>query len=190
MKLEYPPPFPAPGFGAAEIVAQEKVVLQTLGFDLHVPTVFWFTSAYLCVAGYEDDCPTRLIAQFFADLLLLDPETQHIRASVVAQACVVLGVYFAQRAIPGAQDLEQLCDTALAQWMQLRSLVVSGEAKENVEMQMCLQRLVYVVTTARRDWKLAELQAVEVRHSPTALKLSYPSVWPTFLDKYLVRAAR
>ena len=39
------------------------------------------------------------------------------------------------------------------------------------------------MTVARREWKLEELQAVEARHSPAALKLSYPSTWPTFLIK-------
>jgi len=193
MKDEYPPSF-APAsdrtFGAVEIVAQEKTVLKTLGFDMHVPTVFWFTSTYLCIAGFEEDGPARLISQFLADLALLDAEMQTMRASIVAQACVVLGVYFSTRSVPGASvrtDHEQMCDDALAQWMLVRDLVRSDEAKEGVEMQMCWIRLLHVVTVARREWKLEELQAVEARHSPAALKLSYPSTWPTFLIKYLVR---
>jgi hypothetical protein len=115
---------------------------------------------------------------------------QTMRASIVAQACVVLGVYFSTRSVPGASvrtDHEQMCDDALAQWMLVRDLVRSDEAKEGVEMQMCWIRLLHVVTVARREWKLEELQAVEARHSPAALKLSYPSTWPTFLIKYLVR---
>ena len=39
-------------------------VLKTLGFDMHVPTVFWFTSTYLCIAGFEEDGPARLISQY------------------------------------------------------------------------------------------------------------------------------
>lgn len=191
MKDEYPPHFApeTPRFGAAEIVANEKRVLQSLGFDLHVPTVFWFTSTYLCVAGYEAECPTRLTAQFFADLVLLDADMQQMRASLVAQACMVLGVYFTQRKATSCDErCEEMCDVALEQWMQFRDLVHSGEAKESVEMQMCWLRLIHVVNISRRTWKIEEaLQAVEQRHQPTSHKLSYPSVWPHFLSKYLVQ---
>ena len=47
-------------------------------------------------------------------------EAERKPASALYQACVVLGVYFSTRSVPGASvrtDHEQMCDDALAQWM-------------------------------------------------------------------------
>jgi serine/threonine protein kinase len=182
MKDEYPASFSDTQFGPAEIVAMEKEILRTLGFDLHVPTLYWFTSTLLCVAGYEEESLTRKIVCFLADLVLLDNELQSFPVFLVSQVCMVMGVFFAQRAIPGAPSTEEHCDVALAQWMKVPARI---RHDDSVEVQMCWNRMVHVVSTARRAWKLEGLEAVEVRHSPTALKLSYPPVWPSFPLKYL-----
>jgi hypothetical protein len=184
---ETPPSF---GRGASflpnDIVAKEKEILRQVGFDLHIPTLFWFTSCYLCIAGYEESTSsTRLIAEFLADLSLLDEELQGFPAPVVAQVCVVLGVVFAQRAIPGSDDsLELMCDAALAQWTKVKDLVLFDDM---VEVQMCWNRTLHVVTQGRRAFKLQNAESVEHRHMPTTLKLSYPPQWPTFPMKYLSR---
>jgi len=173
-------------FLPSDIVAKEKEILRQVGFDLHLPTLFWFTSCYLCIAGYEDSSsPTRLIAEFLADLSLLDAELQSFPPPLVAQVCVVLGVVFAQRAIPGAENsLEPLCDAALAQWTRVKDRVLFDDM---VEVQMCWNRTVHVVTQGRRAFKLQNVESVEHRHMPTTLKLSYPPLWPTFPMKYLSR---
>jgi hypothetical protein len=184
MKDEYPATFgDVAAFGPTEIVATEKEILRSLGFDLHLPTLYWFTSTLLCVAGYEEDSLTRKIACFLADLSLLDEELQGSPVFLIAQVCVVMGVFFAQRAIPGAPDTEKYCDTALAQWMKVPHRIRHGDS---VEVQMCWHRMVHVVTKARRTWKLEGLENVELRHSPTAHKLAYPSTWPSFPLKYLL----
>jgi hypothetical protein len=173
-------------FLPSDIVAKEKEILRRVAFDLHLPTLFWFTSCYLCIAGYEDSSsPTRSIAEFLADLALLDAELQGFPAPLVAQVCVVLGVFFAQRGIPGAEDsLEQMCDAALAQWTKVKDRVLFDDM---VEVQMCWNRARHVVTQGRRACKLQNVESVEHRHMPTTLKLSYPPLWPTFPMKYLTK---
>jgi hypothetical protein len=173
-------------FLPSDIVAKEKEILRRVGFDLHIPTLFWFTSCYLCIAGYEEyTSSARLIAEFLADLSLLDAELQAFPAPLVAQVCVVMGVVFAQRAIPGAEDsLELKCDAALAQWTRVKDRVLFDDM---VEAQMCWNRVRHVVTQGRRAFKLQNVESVEHRHLPTTLKLSYPTMWPTFPMKYLSR---
>jgi hypothetical protein len=173
-------------FLPSDIVAKEKEILRQVGLDLHIPTLFWFTSCYLCIAGYEESSsPARMIAEFLADLSLMDVELQTFPAPLVAQVCVVLGVVFAQRAIPGADNkLEEMCDAALAQWMKVKDRVLYHDV---VEAQMCWNRTLHVVTQGRRAFKLQNVESVEHRHMPTTLKLSYPQLWPTFPMKYLTR---
>jgi hypothetical protein len=173
-------------FLPSDIVAKEKEILRQVGFDLHIPTLFWFASCYLCIAGYEESGSLpRLLTEFLADLSLLDAELQTFPSPLVAQVCVVLGVVFAQRAIPGADEsLEKMCDAALAQWTKVKDRVLFDDM---VEVQMCWNRAIHVVTQGRRACKLQNVESVEQRHMPTTLKLSCPTLWPTFPMKYLTR---
>merc|ERR1719321_272045 len=93
-------------FAAQDIVRMEKQVVNAVGFDLQLSTTFWFANAYLVIAGL-DSTPTDPICRFLADLVLLDDELLAFRCSLVAQAVLVMAVFFAQLAVPGLRDLEQ-----------------------------------------------------------------------------------
>jgi hypothetical protein len=180
----------------AQLLECEKSILPRLNFDLWVPTAHWFLQVFLAYARFAPRSPVGRTALFIDDLALLDGELLRYRPSLRAQCALVLAAFVrlsrpsvsapstktasprkewgrscAQLPAPSAPPAPRL-----EAWESVRDQVCRDNTP--VEAEMCLQRVTHVFVVRRREWKTADLTAVEAKHADLTRSLTYPEAVP------------
>jgi hypothetical protein len=196
-----------------QILLCEKDLLPKLDFDLHVPTMHWFTQCYLAYARFTRGGNVDKTASFIGDLTLLDYDLLAYPASLRAQCALLLAVLFVQQAQsekkrPGrsegpaafgegaaaAQESASAnsirpSDGVLSYLDHWDSFVRNRACSRNIAIDaaMCLQAVVRTLVVRRREWKGLKLTAVETKHVAVARTLAYPERFPVSkLVRYIV----
>jgi serine/threonine protein kinase len=192
-----------------QILLCEKDLLPKLEFDIHIPTVHWFTQCYLAYCRFPQNCNVDKIASFIGDLTLLDYDLLVYSASLRAQCSLLLAVYLVQQpraaiaaatssgqmslrqpaAVPdsgGSKDSTEGLLSYLDHWdSHVRNHACSRNAA--IDAEMCLQAVVHTLVVQRREWKSVKLTAVENKHISISRTLVYPERFPVSqLVRYII----
>jgi len=173
---------------ATAILSCERDLLQSLGFDLQLPTVDWFVRSFLSYTGLAPDGRAARVALFASDLSLLDPALRAYTRSQLAQCVVVLAAFLAQGAsgdgTPGSAP------RGLESWnLHIRERACAGNSA--AQAVACMRALARTLTEVRHTSCSAGLCALETRHAAVARSLAFPGGLPaTQLARLVLPAAQ
>lgn len=175
----------------------EKDLLPRLDFQLWLPTTHWFLQCFLAYAGFAPDSVVARTAVFISDLTLLEVDLLNYRSSLRAQCALVLAAFMKPHALASGESVSPRSPTggvgqldaagldSLAAWDAVRDRICSDNTE--VAAAMCLKKVVHVVGVKRREWKGADLTAVESKHASLVRILTYPETFPvSFLMRHIL----
>jgi hypothetical protein len=176
-------------FSPEDLVAAEKHLLRDVGLaDLDHPTTPWFLRWCLDAVGLTGSAAAA-VANFSADLSLLDAELQAAPAALRAQVAVVLALYVrswtsASSASSSTARVEEATSSVLKSWQPVRQIACANN--KELESAMCLRKMSLVLSQRRREWKTANLTAIEAKHHMAGNLFSCPEVFPAGLAEFLL----